>query len=129
MTNNTEKLGAGAEFFAKTKTCTQFLQVRRCVKIKRKTDNYVFVQIIGGLGPPEEFKLDADEWADALTADAAEYFEEQEKGFFDQKIAQKLIDSVLSIGNTVDPEKAFANFRGRNLDSSALLRKMNLEKS
>ena len=65
-------------------------------------------------------------WADALTADAAEYFEKQEKGFFDQKIARKLIDSVLSIGNTIDPEEAFVNFRGRALDSSALLRKMDV---
>ena len=66
-------------------------------------------------------------WADALTADAAEYFEAQEDGFFDQKVAQKLINAVLSIGDTVEPEKAFRNFRGRDLDNRALLRKMALE--
>ena len=61
-------------------------------------------------------------WADALTADAAEAFEEAD-GFFDQEVAHRLHDKVLSVGDTIDPAEGFRAFRGRDVDTNALLRK------
>lgn len=61
-------------------------------------------------------------WADALTADAADLFEEI-GSYFDPSAAQKLYQYVLSVGDTVDPAIGFRNFRGRDVDTRALLRK------
>ena len=61
-------------------------------------------------------------WADALTADAAEAFEEA-GSFYDKKTARKLHDNIMSVGNTIDPAVGFRKFRGRDVDTSALLRK------
>ena len=61
-------------------------------------------------------------WADALTADAAEAFEEV-GSFFDKTVAKRLHDMVLSVGDTIDPAEGFRAFRGRDVDSQALLRK------
>ncbi|HEY0254661.1 MAG TPA: M3 family metallopeptidase [Kofleriaceae bacterium] len=60
-------------------------------------------------------------WADTLTADAAEAFAEV-GNFFDKSIAQRLHDSIMSVGNAVSPEVAFRAFRGRDVDSNALMR-------
>ena len=61
-------------------------------------------------------------WADALTADAAEAFTEA-GGFFDPEVAARLRANVLSVGDTVDPADGFRAFRGRDVDTGALLRK------
>lgn len=61
-------------------------------------------------------------WADVLTADAAEAFLEAGDAY-DKTVAKKLYDEVLSVGNTIDPAEAFRNFRGRDPDVAALLRK------
>ena len=61
-------------------------------------------------------------WADALTADAAEAFEEA-GGYFDREVADRLRTYVLSAGDTVDPADGFRSFRGRDVDTDALLRK------
>ncbi|MGH1488978.1 MAG: M3 family metallopeptidase, partial [Acidimicrobiales bacterium] len=61
-------------------------------------------------------------WADALTADAAEAFEE-EGGYFDRTVAKRLRDNVFSVGDTIDPAEGFRRFRGRDVDTDALLRK------
>ena len=61
-------------------------------------------------------------WADALTADAAERFVEA-GSFYDKDVAKSLHDNVMSIGDTIDPAEGFRKFRGRNVDTSALLRK------
>ena len=60
-------------------------------------------------------------WADALTADAAEAFEAA--GFFDNATTASLLSKVLAVGDTVDPLEAFRDFRGRDVDPSALFRK------
>ena len=65
-------------------------------------------------------------WADALTADAVEFFEAQEDGFYDKALAQRLEETVLSVGGTIPPEIAYENFRGKPLDGTALMRKLNL---
>jgi peptidyl-dipeptidase Dcp len=61
-------------------------------------------------------------WADALTADAAEAFEEA-GSFYDRELGTRLLETVFSVGDTVDPAASFRRFRGRDVDTSALLRK------
>jgi peptidyl-dipeptidase Dcp len=61
-------------------------------------------------------------WADALTADAWEAFQEA-GGPWDPEVAGRLRREVLSVGNTVDPREAFRAFRGRDVDTAALMRK------
>jgi peptidyl-dipeptidase Dcp len=61
-------------------------------------------------------------WADALTADAAEAFDALGT-YFDSGTAARLHDYVLSVGDTLDPAAGFRLFRGRDVDTRALLRK------
>ena len=61
-------------------------------------------------------------WADTLVADAAEAFREAPGGFYDKALAQKLHDSIMSVGNTVDAAEAFHRFRGRDVRVEALMR-------
>ena len=60
-------------------------------------------------------------WADTLTADAAEAFVEA-KSFYDKPTAKRLYDSIMSVGNSIPPDVAFRNFRGRDVDTDALMR-------
>jgi len=62
-------------------------------------------------------------WSDALTADAAEMFEDTEAGYFDETVANKLNEHILSVGDTIDPSETYRAFRGRDVDTNALLRK------
>jgi len=62
-------------------------------------------------------------WADVLTADSAEAFEEAPGEYYDKQVAQRLHDTVLSRGNTLDPAEQFRAFRGRDPDPLALMRK------
>jgi len=66
-------------------------------------------------------------WSDALTADAAEVFEEA-GSYFDPAVAKSLYDHVLSVGDTIDPADGFRRFRGRDVDTEALLRKKGMGK-
>jgi peptidyl-dipeptidase Dcp len=59
-------------------------------------------------------------WADTLTADAAEAF--AEAGFYDKATAKRLFSSIMSVGNSLPPEEAFRKFRGRDVDTNALMR-------
>ena len=61
-------------------------------------------------------------WSDALTADAAEVFDEA-GSYFDKPTAQSLYDQIMSVGDTIDPADGFRKFRGRDVDTKALLRK------
>nr|WP_199001810.1 M3 family metallopeptidase [Flavobacterium sp. ASV13] len=63
-------------------------------------------------------------WADVINADAWEAFTEG-KGPYDKKVAKRLYDTVFSVGNTIDQEKAYENFRGRAPKSDALMRARN----
>jgi peptidyl-dipeptidase Dcp len=60
-------------------------------------------------------------WADALTADAWEAFQ-MGKGPWDAEMAKSFYNNVLSKGNTLDPAAAFCTFRGRDVDTNALMR-------
>src|SRR5262249_30957884 len=61
-------------------------------------------------------------WADTLSADAAEAFAEAPGGFYDADQARRLLENVLSIGNSVDPAEAYRAFRGRDAGIDALMR-------
>ncbi len=61
-------------------------------------------------------------WADVLTADAAEAFAEAPGGFYDTTLAKRLLDDVLSVGNTVEAGEAFRRFRGRDPRIEPLMR-------
>lgn len=60
-------------------------------------------------------------WADTLTADAWEAFQEN-GGAYSKVMAKKLNDNIFSVGNTIDPADAFRSFRGRNVNVDALMR-------
>lgn len=60
-------------------------------------------------------------WAEVLDADAFEYF--KEKGLFNQEVAQKFKDNILSRGGTEHPMDLYKKFRGREPDPNALLRR------
>jgi peptidyl-dipeptidase Dcp len=60
-------------------------------------------------------------WADSLTADAWEAFEEAGDPY-DKTIAKRFFDNVLSIGNTIDPAEGYRKFRGRDVNTDALMR-------
>lgn len=61
-------------------------------------------------------------WSDALTADAAEVFED-EGSYYDSATAKSLFENIMSVGDTIDPAEGFRKFRGRDVDTEALLRK------
>ena len=60
-------------------------------------------------------------WADTLTADAGEAFQ-QAGSYYDKATAKKLHDHIMSVGNSIPPEEAFRRFRGRDVDTNALMR-------
>jgi peptidyl-dipeptidase Dcp len=61
-------------------------------------------------------------WADAITADAWEAFNEA-SGPWDQTVAERLLKHVFAAGNTTPPDEGYRAFRGRDPDFSALMRK------
>ncbi|MEQ9561409.1 MAG: M3 family metallopeptidase, partial [Woeseiaceae bacterium] len=61
-------------------------------------------------------------WADVLTADAAEAFADAPGGFYDEEVAQRLVDNLFAIRNAVDPAEAYRTFRGRDAEIDALMR-------
>jgi peptidyl-dipeptidase Dcp len=63
-------------------------------------------------------------WAEVLDADAFAFFEE--KGIFNKKVAKKFKDSVLSKGGTVHPMALYKEFRGKEPNSEALLKRAGL---
>ncbi len=63
-------------------------------------------------------------WAEVLDADAFEAF--KEKGLFDKNVAEKFYSEVLSRGGVEDPAQLYRNFRGKDPDSGALLRRSGL---
>ncbi|WP_289058002.1 M3 family metallopeptidase [uncultured Flavobacterium sp.] len=63
-------------------------------------------------------------WADVINADAYEAFLEA-GGPFDKKVSERLYKTVLSVGNTIDNEEMYENFRGHAPKSDALMRARN----
>lgn len=61
-------------------------------------------------------------WADVLTADAAEAFQEAPGGFYDKEVAAKLVKYLFAPRNAMDPAGAYRKFRGRDAKIDALMR-------
>jgi peptidyl-dipeptidase Dcp len=60
-------------------------------------------------------------WADTMSSDAAEAFVEA-GGFYDKATCDRLRDTIFSVGNSIAPDVAFRKFRGRDVDTNALMR-------
>jgi peptidyl-dipeptidase Dcp len=60
-------------------------------------------------------------WAEVLAHDTFEAFL-QAGDPFDKAIAKRLHDAIMSVGNSVDPGRAYREFRGRDPTIDALLR-------
>ncbi|MNT79577.1 Oligopeptidase A [compost metagenome] len=60
-------------------------------------------------------------WAEVLDADAFEYFKEE--GLFNEVVAGKFKENILSRGGTEHPMELYKRFRGREPDPNALLRR------
>ncbi|MBJ6116704.1 M3 family metallopeptidase [Pontibacter sp. BT310] len=61
-------------------------------------------------------------WADVLTSDASEAFEEAPGGFYDKEVAAKLVKYLFAPRNSMDPAEAYRLFRGRDAKIDALMR-------
>lgn len=61
-------------------------------------------------------------WADVLTADAAEAFEQAPGGYYDPELAGKLVKYLFAPRNAIDPQDAYRAFRGRDARIEALMR-------
>ncbi len=61
-------------------------------------------------------------WADVLTADAAEAFQEAPGGFYDKEMASRLVEYLFAPRNAIDPADAYRQFRGRDAEINALMR-------
>lgn len=66
-------------------------------------------------------------WAEVLDADAFELF--LEKGLYDKETAHAFRDKILAKGGADEPMALFVDFRGREPDPDALLRKKGLLES
>ena len=66
----------------------------------------------------------AYKWAEVLEADAFAWF--QEKGIFSREAAGRFRDTILSRGGSVDADVLYRDFRGRNPEPEALLKKLGL---
>lgn len=60
-------------------------------------------------------------WADTMSADASEAFIEA-GSFYDRKTCDRFRETIFMVGNSVAPDVAFRNFRGRDVDTNALMR-------
>ena len=65
-------------------------------------------------------------WAEVLDADAFAYF--QENGIFNNEVATKFKDNILSKGGTELPMKLYERFRGQEPNADALLKRAGLLK-
>lgn len=64
-------------------------------------------------------------WAEVLDADAFSLF--LEKGIFNRETAQSFRKEILSKGGTADPMQLYVNFRGKEPDIKALLKRNNIQ--
>ncbi len=60
-------------------------------------------------------------WADAMTADVYEGFMEK-GGLYNHDACKLLEESIMRVGNSIPPDEAFRRFRGRDVDTNALMR-------
>ena len=65
-------------------------------------------------------------WADILAADVTDAFRRAPGGLYDEPLARRWRETILTVGNTVPADMAFRNFLGRDPDPDALLRRYGL---
>jgi len=65
-------------------------------------------------------------WAEALDADAFEYF--KENGIFNKEVATSFRTNILEKGNTKPPMELYVQFRGKEPDQNAMFRRDQLLK-
>lgn len=65
-------------------------------------------------------------WSDIIAADIADAFLEAPGGLYDRGVARRYRSQILDIGNTKPVEEAFRDFRGRDPDPNALMRRFDL---
>ncbi|MBZ9652897.1 M3 family metallopeptidase [Psychroflexus montanilacus] len=63
-------------------------------------------------------------WAEVLDADAFELFKEE--GIFNEAVAKKYKKNILQKGGTIEPTKLYKEFRGKEPDPKALLKRAGL---
>ena len=61
-------------------------------------------------------------WSDTYGADAWAAFADAEGGAYDPVVAGRFVDHILSVGNSIDPVEGYRAFRGRDVDTTALMR-------
>ena len=61
-------------------------------------------------------------WADVLTSDAAEAFQEAPGGWYDKELAKSLVENLFAVRNAIHPAEAYRKFRGRDAQIDALMR-------
>ncbi len=61
-------------------------------------------------------------WSEVMALDAVEAFREAPGGLYDKTVARRLHDTVMSVGNSIDPREGYRAFRGRDPDVKAYLR-------
>jgi len=66
-------------------------------------------------------------WSDVIAADIAEVFLASPGGLFDAEVSENYFSTILQRANTVPAEQAFREFRGRDPDPMALLRRFDLK--
>lgn len=66
-------------------------------------------------------------WSDVIAADIAEVFLDSPGGLFDPGVSADYYSRVLSVANTVPAAEAFEDFRGREPDPKALMRRFGLK--
>ncbi|PWB76693.1 MAG: peptidase M3, partial [Holophagae bacterium] len=66
-------------------------------------------------------------WAEVLAADIAEAFADAPAGFYDRETAERYRAAILGAGNAVPAAQAFRDFRSRDPDPGALLRRLGIE--
>jgi peptidyl-dipeptidase Dcp len=113
MTNPNATIDPG-EF--ETKTMTEIGCPREIVMRHRPT---AFGHIFSGDGYSAGYYVYI--WADTMSADVSEAFVEA-GGFYDKPTCNRLRETIFSVGNSISPDVAFRNFRGRDVDTNALMR-------
>lgn len=61
-------------------------------------------------------------WADVLTSDASEAFQQAPGGYYDKEVGDKLVKYLFAPRNAMDPADAYRLFRGRDADIAPLMR-------
>ena len=98
------------------KSCMEELGMPKEIVMRHRPTQ--FGHIFGGDGYSAGYYVYL--WADTLSADVWEVF--AEKGPYDPATAKLFHDTIMSVGSSVPADEAFRNFRGRDVDTDALMR-------